>query len=343
MYQKESAREFVRRRAVELRKQGETIPSICHFLDVSAPSVTRWWRLAKAASSLDPRPPSGRPRRLSNEDLAHLAQLLSQGATAHGWLNDHWTTPRVRDVIRRELGVEFSRSHTWVILKEYLRWTSQQPTTRYRERDETKIKLWPIVQFKSVLREAARFKAYIAFVDEAGFMQMPVLRRTFSPCGQRPVVKTADPHGRISTACAVTVSPKTQRANLYFQMLADNENFTGSTIAYFLQLLREKVNANIIVVWDCIPIHFASPVRKVVRDCSNLSLRMLPKYAPELNPADKVWAHVKYGRLANYAPRTLDDLRNTVKSELVLMKKRTDLLHSFIRRAGLDIKLLRES
>ena len=83
MHKKESAREFVRRRAVELREQGETVGSICHFLNVSAPSVTRWCRLAEGGSSFDPPPPSGRPRRLSNEDLTYLSELLAQGATLH--------------------------------------------------------------------------------------------------------------------------------------------------------------------------------------------------------------------------------------------------------------------
>ncbi|TWU14748.1 hypothetical protein CA54_36170 [Symmachiella macrocystis] len=305
--------------------------------------MTRWWRLSKAGLSIDPAPSSGRPRRLNHEDLKNLAQLLEEGASAHGWPNDLWTTPRVRDLIRRELGVEFSRSHVWVILKQYLGWTSQQPTTRFRERDEAKIKRWPYTQFKRILCEAAKFNAYIAFIDEAGFMQMPVLRRTFSPCGQRPVVKISDPHGRISTACALTVSPRNQRANIYFKMLANNTNYTGTSIARFVRLLSVKINAPLIVVWDCILIHLAKPVRQVVRDCGSISLRMLPKYAPEINPADKVWAHVKYGCLANYAPSTLDDLRITVKSELVALKSRTDLLHSFIRRAGLDIKQLKKS
>jgi transposase len=65
------------------------------------------------------------------------------------------------------------------------------------------------------------------------------------------------------------------------------------------------------------------------------------KYAPELNPADKVWSHVKYARLGNYAPADLVQLRDTVKTELEAIKKRPTLLHLFVRRAGLDIKALK--
>lgn len=173
-------------------------------------------------------------------------------------------------------------------------------------------------------------------------MLMPTLRRTYSPRGQRPILKTADQHGRISTACAITISPTSQRANIYFQMLADNANYTGQSIAEFLSLLCDTLRGPVIVVWDCIPIHSAKPVRAVLREKRKVYLRMLPKYAPELNPADKVWAHVKYARLANYAPPDLVQLRNTVKSELLAIKKRTGLLHSFVRQAGLDLKALRK-
>jgi len=124
-------------------------------------------------------------------------------------------------------------------------------------------------------------------------------------------------------------------------MLADNANYTGDSIATFLRLLSEKLDAPVIMVWDCIPIHFATPVRGLLKQTRNISVRMFPKYAPELNPADKVWSHVKYARLANFAPVSLAQLRETVKDELLSLKKRTDLLHAFIRRSGLDLKALR--
>ena len=43
---------------------------------------------------------------------------------------------------------------------------------------------------------------------------------------------------------------------------------------------------------------------------------MIPEYAPELNPADGVWSYVKYGKLANFAPVSLDILRTHVAREL---------------------------
>jgi transposase len=335
MHVKESAREFVRRRAVELWQQGESAVAISYYLGVGVSSVSRWHEMASRGESLHSKPHTGRPRRLSEDNLARLTVLLQEGASKHGWSNDLWTTQRVKELIERELHISFCRSHVWHVLKSWMGWTSQRPIARHRDRDEAKIARWPRVQFRRILREAAKKGAYIA--DEAGFMLMPTLKRTFSPRGVSPVVKTLEPHGRISTACAITVAPISRQTHLFAQMLPDDTNYDGHSIARFVDLLCERLDAPVVLVWDSIPIHSAKPVKAVLRMRRNLTLRMFPKYAPELNPADKVWGYIKYGRLANYTPMDLEELRESVKSEMLALKHRPKLLHSFIQRAALNI------
>jgi transposase len=334
---RETVREFQRRRAVELIGEREPITTVAKYLGVCVPSIKTWVLVARSGGSLKTKACGGRPRVITDDQLATLRELLSAGASAHGWPNDVWSTPRVREMIQRHFGITYSRTHTWYLMYQYLNWTSQYPTTRIRDRNEELIARWPVRQFKRILKEATERNAYVAFVDEAGFMCAPTVKRTFSPRGVRPVVRLTNPHGRISTACAITLSPYNRRANVHFQMLPDNANYTGHSIATFLRLLRDKLDAPVIVVWDCIPIHTSKAVRAVLRESGNVWLRMLPKYAPELNPADKVWAYVKFSRLGNFAPPDLSVLRRTVKNELLAVKKRPRLLHSFIKCAGLNI------
>ena len=70
-----------------------------------------------------------------------------------------------------------------------------------------------------------------------------------------------------------------------------------------------------------------------------LIVEQLPPYAPELNPVDKVWAYLKYGRLANYTPSTLNELRVQLISELAELEKRQEILAGCIRGAGLSSAL----
>jgi transposase len=334
---KEIVREFIRQRSIQLFDQGERIADISRFLGVSPQSICKWINLSRSGSPLRQKPTGGRPRRIQDEELGKLEKLLEQGAKAHGWNNDLWTTNRVKELIRRELGIDYSYNHTWYLIRNYLGWTSQKPITRYGERNEEEIQKWQTSTFKKIVSEANRRRAYIAFADEAGFMLMPTLRRTYSPCGKPPIIKTADPHGRISTLCTLTLSPVNRRANIFFEMLPDNMNYTGQRIANFLLKLREKLASHCILIWDCIPIHTGKPVMTFAEQTDEITIRAFPRYAPELNPADKVWAYLKYGRLANYAPGDLGELRTTLTNELVAVKKNTRLLRSFVTATGLSL------
>jgi len=179
--------------------------------------------------------------------------------------------------------------------------------------------------------------AHLVFVDECGFMLAPILRRTWAPRGQTPVIKIADPHGRISAAGALTISPARTKFGFYFHLLPDNANFRGHSIAAFVDSVRCRIGESLIVIWDQIPIHHSYPVKHYVSQHDDVSVEQFPAYAPELNPVDYVWAYVKYGRLANYCPKNLDELRMKVSSELSRVSTRPDLLKSFFQATGLEL------
>jgi hypothetical protein len=56
-----------------------------------------------------------------------------------------------------------------------------------------------------------------------------------------------------------------------------------------------------------------------------------------LNPADGIWRYIKHHRLPNYAPPDLGVLRQTVTAEMDRLRKRPDLLRSFVRFTKLPI------
>jgi hypothetical protein len=52
-----------------------------------------------------------------------------------------------------------------------------------------------------------------------------------------------------------------------------------------------------------------------------------------------VWGYTKYGRLANYCPKDTRELRSRLWDELIAQHRRPDLLASFIRHAGIPLRL----
>ncbi len=132
----------------------------------------------------------------------------------------------------------------------------------------------------------------------------------------------------------MTVSPRQQRPGLYFTVLPDNRNVRGPDVVAFLRQLRRHVQRPLLVVWDRAQGHDrAAVVRGYVATQPGIETVSLPAYAPELNPDERVWGHVKYGRLANYAPADTAAQRRAVTAELRRLRRRPDLLAAFIHHA----------
>lgn len=336
MYHKESAREFQRRRAVELMYKGESPKLIARILGVSMNSVYRWHKIHRNGGSLEFEPRSGRPRRLSDDQLETLRRLLLRGATAFGWHNDLWTSKRVAEVIRRNFNIQFSRIHVWVILTQYLGWSAQRPIQQLRERNDIEIERWKVEDFPRILEDANQRGAYLVFIDESGFLLSPNIRRTFAPRGQTPIIKTSDPHGRISTIGALAISPKQKRPSFYYDLLFNNANFRSDSVVQFIDNVQRRISRPITVLWDAIPIHCSKPVNQYLEQHDQLVVGQFPSYAPELNPVDKVWLYLKYDRLPNYVPITVDDLRVRLVDELNALRDEQHVLASCVRRSGLS-------
>ena len=116
------ADEYRRYRAVELMERGEPKDLISRILGVSLVTLNKWQERSRRGEDLNTKISSGRPRTISDEQLTELSRLLFEGAVAHGWENNLWTSARVREVIKKHFGLEFSRWHVWVILTSYLGW-----------------------------------------------------------------------------------------------------------------------------------------------------------------------------------------------------------------------------
>jgi transposase len=222
-------------------------------------------------------------------------------------------------------------------LKEQLGWSLQKPVQQLRDHDDEEVERWKKEEFSRIKREACRRHVHLAFIDESGFMLAPSCRRTYAPRGSGPVMKVTDPHAKISVIAAIVVSPEYRNAGLVYELSNDYANFNGVNISAFLRVLCEEVKDPITVIWDAIRIHYAEPVKDLLTGRNTLVLDQFPPNASGLNPVDCVWSYIKYGRLPNYAPFDLRELRKTLTAELRRLRNHPDLLFSFIKRTGLTL------
>lgn len=132
-----------RRRVVAFLKQKLSLHEIARRIGCHASSVLRWRNALQSGGqdALKAKPAAGRPPRLTTRQKARLVCLLAQGALAHGYRTELWTTQRIAELIERRLGVSYHRNHVGKLLHQ-LGWSHQKPDRRALERDETAIAEW---------------------------------------------------------------------------------------------------------------------------------------------------------------------------------------------------------
>src|SRR6266478_5659929 len=112
-------KEWRRRRAWELSKQGWCQKEIAEALGVSQGAVSQWMKVGReqGEEGLRGKIAQGPHPRLSEEQMAQLPTLLDQGAEAHGFRGAVWTTQRVAMLIKKQFGVGYHAAHMSRLLK----------------------------------------------------------------------------------------------------------------------------------------------------------------------------------------------------------------------------------
>ena len=120
--------------------KGESPTVIARILGVCRTSLYRWKKMAQTApEGLVAKPHPGPKARLTTEQFGELETLLLQGATQHGWPNILWTAQRVAEMIQRHFGITYHVEHVRTILRHRLRWSSQKPQKKAKQRHNEKI------------------------------------------------------------------------------------------------------------------------------------------------------------------------------------------------------------
>ncbi len=187
-------------------------------------------------------------------------------------------------------------------------------------------------------KNARRLNATIAFYDESGFMLQPLVRRTWAPRGQTPIIRCWDRRDRLSVIGAILVPPGGGRRRLTAVFRIHARNIRTPQATEFLRILDRHVRGPLIVVQDRLNVHRAAVRRWLASRPPGAPRAMaewLPPYAPDLNPAEQLWNNSKRVDLANLAPASRDDLRGHVRRSLIRQRCSPSLLAAAFDHAGL--------
>ena len=188
-------------------------------------------------------------------------------------------------------------------------------------------------------KKAKREKATVAFIDESGILMAPLVRRTWAPRRQTPILyQRTRSHKKISDIAALCSRINGRRVKLYFRFY-ENANFNTELCIAFIEQLKKNIHGRFFIVWDGLHAHRSKKMKQYLSKERQLKKRFrlfhFPPYAPELNPIEYAWGHLKMNALANDASYELHELNRKAKNGICEIRRERKLLRSFIKHSGI--------
>jgi len=321
--------EEIRRMAVQRVWEGEKPSVVIASYGFSRQIIYKWLREAKGKGrglrALRSRKATGRPRTLTAKQEQQLFRWINgKDPRQHGFDFGLWTRLVVRSLIADKFDANLGVTAVGKLLAK-LGLTPQKPLKRAYERDPAAIEAWKNDTYPSIARQAKKRGAEIYFWDESGFRADVVQGTTWGVQGQTPIVAVPGPRQSVSAASAINA-----RGGFWFATYKG-----GMSAELFIEMLKALMlrrKKPLYLILDSLPAHKARIVQEYVASTKGrLELHFLPGYAPELNPDELVWNHMKRTGTAKSPLVKGESLHDRIDVELLEIQRNPSLVRSFFR------------
>jgi transposase len=321
------ASEAIRKMAVQRVLEGERPSAVIRAYGLCRTTIYKWLRAAKRGgqAALASRKGTGRPDKLNDRQKQQVRRwICGRDPRQYGFDFGLWTRKIVATLIERKMEISLSVTSVGRLLAE-LQITPQKPLRRAYERDPAAVEKWKREEYPALEKRAKKLGADIFFLDEAGIRSDAPLQRTWGAKGQTPVVPTSGKRQSVNAISAVT-----WLGEFWYQVYTGRLN-----AAQFIRFLKDFVRYRrrpVFLVLDRHPAHIANIVARHVQSLhGRLELHFLPGYAPDLNPDEFVWNHLRQKGVSKTPLRKNESLRARVESDLAAIKADPPLVRSFFR------------
>jgi transposase len=183
-----------------------------------------------------------------------------------------------------------------------------------------------------VKKKAQLERRRLVCVDEAAFYLLAGVVRTYAPCGETPVLRVWQTRDHLSVMSGVTREG-------HLATMTRTRALTGLDSIRFLQHLYAYFGCKLLVIWDGATIHRSQEVKEFLAAgwASKIHLEPFPAYAPELNPDEGVWQHLKHVELRNLCCFDFNHLCVELRLAIRRVQRRPELIQSFFTGARLAL------
>lgn len=310
------------RRVIE---DGEAPGDVSRSLGIARTSIYRWLNRFEddGLEGLVEKIAQGPDAKLDEKQRQQVKRwILGKDPRQYGFDFGLWSRRIVQSLIQEKLGVKLGLTAVGRLLAG-LEITPQKPLRRAYERDPQAVEHWLETTYPELRKRAKKLKAKIFFLDEAGFQSDGPLGRTYGLKGKTPVVKTSGQRQSINVISAVNARGE-------FWAATYDGKLNAESFVLFLDNFMQSQSGKVFLVLDGHPAHKAKLVSQYVESLhGQLELHRLPAYAPDLNPDEFVWAHMKTNGVSKKPLKQNESLRRRIEDDLRAINHDRELVQSF--------------
>ena len=325
------ALEDIRIRAVQRVEAGESPEDVIRTLGFTRTVIYHWLAMYREGGleALRAKPISGRPSKMTGRQLEWVYKIVtSKNPLQLRFEFALWTRSMVRELIREKFSVRLSDVSVGRMLHK-LGLSPQRPLRRAYERDPEWVDSWRDKEFPRIQRLAKKEGATLYFSDEAGVRSDFHAGTTWAPKGQTPVVPATGQRFGLNLISAI--SPRGE-----FRFMTVEGRMNAQKFIEFLKRLLHNASRPVFLIVDRHPAHRAKKVFTFVKSTKGrLRIFFLPPYAPDLNPDEHVWNHLKNHGVGKRAIRTREQFRQVVLSHMRSLQRLPDVIRGFFRDPNL--------
>ena len=321
--------EAIRLIAVERVREGEPASKVIEAYGFNRTTIYKWLQAALrpglGVKALRSTKATGRPRSLTAAQEKQVFRWVNgRDPRQYGLDFGLWTRAVVAELIEKKFGKTLGLTAVGELLAK-LGLTPQKPLQRAYQRDPQAIEKWQRETYPAIAKQAKAEGAEIFFWDESGFRADTVHGKTWGVRGQTPVVQRPGQRQSMSAASAVN-------AKGAFWYCTYEGALTADLFIELLQKMMKYRKKAIHLVLDSLPAHKKANVRDYVATTGGkLTLHFLPGYAPDLNPDELVWSHVKRAGTARHPLQKGEKLREKIEEQLATLQQMPHLVRSFFK------------
>src|SRR3954465_9372297 len=281
----DEALQELRLRALRGIELGYSELDLADLLGVCQRTISRWWTAYRAEGL--PAVPGGRTGRplgsgrfLSDRQAERIkARIDLHSPQEVGIPHALWTRRAVRDLIRKEVGIDLADRTVGLYLRRW-GYTSKRQSRHARQQDPDEVEEWLLETYPAIEAQAEREGAEILWADEVGVAADQHPGYGYPRAGERATMEVPKPHIRVNQISAIS-----NEGTVRFMTYPGGLN--AAVFLTFLARLIAEASRKVLLIVARLQAHKTPAVdSRSAAHRGRTEVFYLPAYSPEMNPVE---------------------------------------------------------